>query len=133
MNIEIVKELVGKNVMVDLEEKSINGNIIEYNIEGIKLETDFGVIEIKYKKIKDINRFYKIAELNVFVCKNEVLGCKGMRLLSTKEDITWKCKYSEKYNCPIKKICNFNELPLNIKVSFLDGLHTDIPVIEEKK
>lgn len=133
MDNESIKEFLGKNVIVELENRSVSGNLIHFDNDCIKLETDYGIIEILNKNIKDINRLFKMLNLNVFVCKNEVIGCKGMRMLSTKDSFVWKCKYFEKYKCPIKRICNFNELPLNIKVSFLDGLHNDPPVIEEEK
>jgi len=134
MQVDIIKDFIGKNVIVDLSsEKSVNGNLVEINESSIKLETDYGLIEISNNKIKDINRVFKLPDLNVFVCKNEVIGCKGMRSLSTKEKFVWKCKYFDKYKCPIKRVCNFNDLPLNIKISFLDGLHNDPPIVEEEK
>lgn len=131
MDKDTIKDFYGKNVIIDLESKSITGNIIECNDVNVKIETDFGLLEISNEKIKDINRTFKFPDLNVYVCKNEVIGCKGMRFLSTHEQFDWKCNYFKKYNCQVKRICNFNELPINIKISFLNGLHSDPPIIED--
>lgn len=124
---------LGNNVTLELENKTLNGNIVSCEENSIKIETDFGVIEIPNEKIIDINKNINVQSLNVFVCRNEVLGCKGVRMLSSKDEPKWKCKYLNKFNCPVKKVCDFNSLPINIKLAFLDGLHSEVPVIENTK
>ena len=133
MKYEELKVFLGSSVSIELENRTINGNIIASDESNIKLETDIGVIEINNDKIIDVNKNVKMPTLNVFVCKNEALGCKGVRMLSSKDDLKWKCKYLNKFKCTLKKICDFNSLPIEIKLAFLDGLHSEVPVIENDK
>jgi hypothetical protein len=51
-------------------------------------------------------------------------------MITTEKKTNWCCKHYKKFDCTIKRICDFNELPLNIKLAFLDGMHSTIPVIE---
>lgn len=127
---EQIIDFKGKNVLVVLNNnKTVSGNLIELLDSQIKLQTDLGVLSITFQVIDMINQIDQLKKLFVYVCKNELLGCKGIRLISSKQKINWPCKYFKKYQCSVKKVCNFNDIPLKIKNDFIDGLHSIIPVI----
>ena len=131
MNKDDFKDYFGKQVSILVNTKNINGIINEINDKYIKLDTDFGIAEISIDKIQDIQKIDIVKDLFVYVCKNQLCKCKGIRFLSNKSKLNWPCKHFKQFSCPIKKICNFNELPLNLRYTFLNGMHSEIPVIEK--
>ena len=133
MKAEEIKQFKGKNVNLTIDKKTLTGILVQLNENTIKLETDFGIVEIENSKITDMLKIEVLKDLFIYVCKNELLNCKGIRLITSKEKVNWACKYFKQFECPIKKICNLNDMPLKIKNSFLDGMHSEIPVIGEMK
>lgn len=124
----------GKNVCLLLQnEKSICGIILQFLNDSIKIETDYGILAVENDKIVDINCVQQLKDLFVYTCKNIMLNCKGIRLISGKNKLNWPCKYFKKFQCQICKICNYNDIPLRIKNDFIDGMHSQIPVIGQLK
>ena len=119
----------GKTVSVFLKNsKNINGNVLQVNDLNLKLQTDLGVLQILFKDVQFITKIENQKDLFVYVCKNQMLSCKGVRLISSKSKINWPCKYFKDYQCQIKKVCNYNDLPLKIKQDFIDDMHSIVPV-----
>lgn len=134
MNIQQIKQFKGKCVCVFLNnDKNISGIVLQILENSIKLQTDFGIIQIKSQNINGINNIDQLKDLFVYVCKNQALSCKGIRLISSKTKINWPCKYFKDYQCSIKKVCNYNDIPLKIKNAFIDGMHSVIPVVGQLK
>ena len=133
MNKVQAQKFIGQHVIVQLENKTLNGNLISVNDTNARLQLDCGIIQIQLDKIKDFTKSLTMPNLNVYVCKNDVLGCKGCRMITTEKKAVWCCKHHKKFDCTIKRICDFNQLPLNIKMAFLDGMHSTIPVVDQKK
>lgn len=133
MNIDDVKTYFGNQVNIVINSKNISGIINEISDRYLKLDTDFGIVQIDIEKIQDIQKISIVKDLFIYVCKNEICNCKGIRFLSDKTKLNWPCSHFKEFKCPIKKICNFNELPLNLRYKFLNGMHSEIPIIENKK
>lgn len=134
MQYDLIKEYKGKTVQLNVNQKIIIGILTQVEQLTSVIQTDYGVVQIKNKTITDINQIKMLQDLFVYVCKNELCNCGGIRMLTIPTDkINWPCKYFKKFSCPIKKICNFNTLPLKIKNRFLNNMHSPIPPFEDKQ
>lgn len=134
MQFQLIKEYTGETVDVIVKDRNITGILSQVNQNTSFIETDYGIVQVKNENISDINKIKLLQDLFVYICKNQICNCGGIRMLTTqKNKLKWPCKYFKKFSCPIKKICNFNTLPLKIKNRFLDNMHSPIPPFENKQ
>ena len=134
MNREQLQQYKGKNVCVFLNnEKNIYGIVVELSERQVKLQTDYGVLSIENDKITTVSCVDQLKDLFVYTCRNIALKCKGVRLVSSKSKLNWPCKYFKQFQCQISKVCNYNDIPLRIKNDFIDGMHSEIPVVGSLK
>lgn len=134
MQHSLLSEYKGKTVQLTVNQKTITGILSDVNEQISIIETDYGVVQVKNENITDVNQIKLLQDLFVYVCKNQICNCGGIRLLTTNQKkLNWPCKYFKKFSCPIKKVCNFNSLPLKIKNRFLDNMHSPIPPFESKQ
>ena len=132
MEREFFQSYVGKHVDLLINKRNINGVLVSLQENKLKLQTDFGIVQIDIEKVEDIQKLNLLKDVFVYVCKNPICNCKGIRFLSSSKKINWPCKYFKKFECPIKKICNYNQLPLELKNKFIDGMHSEIPVFQSQ-
>lgn len=132
MQWQFVKQYRGKYANITVNNKILNGVVVDCNSEKLKLQTDVGLLQLDVKNIQDIQQLNQQNPIFIYVCKNQICKCKGIRLLNGKKKLTWPCKHLKEFNCTVKKVTNFNQLPLQLKNKFLDGLHSQIPIIQNK-
>lgn len=108
--------------------KQICGIVLQTLENSFKLQSDIGIIQILFKDVQFVTQKQNQKKLFVYVCKNQMLCCKGIRMISSNKKINWPCKYFKNFQCVIKKVCDYNELPLNIKQDFIDNMHSILPV-----
>lgn len=134
MDYNLIQQYKGSSIQANIKQKTIIGVLTQVDQNHSFIETDYGIVQVKNIDIADINKIKLIQDLYVYICKNPICNCGGIRMLiSEKSKINWPCKYFKKFQCPIKKICNFNTLPLKIKNRFLDNMHSPIPPFETKQ
>lgn len=114
-------------VVVFVGKKTINGIIKEDNDNSIVVDSDeFGVLDIPKTKVDDLIYVKDQEPIYIFVCKN-ALGCNGIRYIGT-DCKNFPCKMLNKYKCDVNQVCDFNELPLNLRKAFLNGMSSQIPI-----
>lgn len=134
MDYQLLNEYKGKTVQITVNSKNISGILSQVNEKDCFVETDYGVVQLKNNDITDVNSIKLLEDLYVYICKNEICNCKGIRYLTSgTSKLNWPCKYFKKFSCPIKKVCNFNTLPLKIKNRFLQNMHSPIPPFQNKQ
>ena len=134
MQFQLINQYKGQTVQIIVNQKTITGILSEVEKNTSFVETDYGVVQLKNDTIKDINKIKLLQDIFVYVCKNQICNCGGIRMLfSGKKKLNWPCKYFKKFSCPIKKVCNFNTLPLKIKNRFLENMHSPIPPFQNKQ
>lgn len=125
-----IKDLIGKNIQMEYEGKTVMFVLKEVNDELLvgKTPTNLDIYIPRGKvgpfMVGNFNRLY------VHNCKNEGV-CKGYRMLSTAKEVGWQCKHGKKFKCSIICSGEFDTLPQELRTKFLDGLHTTIPVIDK--
>jgi len=129
-----MKQFQGKKIKV----VSINGEFVE----GLCCGANDSVVKVLVEGEKDVRAiflnniyWYSVAGLGIedgfsgiqlFVCKNEGIGCKGRRKLSRKElslkDMECEAIKSQKMDCDFGCIGNIESVPSRALRVLLDGM-----------
>jgi len=131
-------KLIGRKIEMMLDIGKITGYVVAESpsLISIKEEKTSELLNIPFHKwgIFKVLDAPKL-EVYIFMCKNECMNCKGVKILSLKKDESFDrifCnakKVGEKdFACDFGLIGNIFELPVEIQCAFLDGMMTKIPI-----
>lgn len=130
--------IIGKTIEMKIDGESYRINVIDFNEFEIVGKDEGGVFihipKMKagvYKVIDDISR-----DIYLYVCKNEISGCKGKRALSLKNNLEkeiMECPCSKEHDCHITNVGSFYRFPLNIQLAILNDMASKNPLLEIAK
>ena len=70
----------------------------------------------------------ELATVQIWMCKNDTAGCKGVKVLSAKTltlvDMPCDCKERESIQCDFGCVGKLFQLPIDLQAKFLEGMTT---------
>ena len=142
-----MKEHIGKQIEMLIDGTKLNFELVDVQPHEIVAKSKDKIIHIPFIKMglySVVDEDVKIAKankksINIFMCKNDGIGCNGVKILSLNKDESIdsvRCKFNKNKECEFGKIGNLFDLPDNIQLAFLHGMATQtkpINLTKEKK
>ena len=140
-----MKEYIGKKIDMFIDDNKLVGELLDVRPFEIIIKTEDKIIHIPLYKIgmfsiveEDVNTIVNANKpvVNIYMCKNDEAGCKGVKLLSLDDNVKISCvacDYDKKAGCDFGRIGNLYELPEKIQMAFLNGMATQTAMSVKKK
>ena len=130
-----MKDYIGKKMEMLIDGQKLTFeviNVLEYEIIAKSKDkvvhiplNKIGMYSVAGEKINDFKA--KKRTINIYMCKNDVVDCSGVKMLSLKDDLTIDCiacKFNKNEDCEFAKVGNLYDLPPEIQLAFLNGMAT---------